>query len=212
MCNSPGRLSSVARDKVYDAAYFEHWYRRSDVGVGADDFVARKVRLAVAAAEYLIGQPIERVLDVGCGEAPWRAHLRRLRPGVHYDGMDSSAYAVKRYGRARNIRLGTVGDLGKLGFRAPYDLVVCSDVLHYVRTPEVRAALAAMHRLCSGVAFIEAFTNADRIVGDHDHLQDRSPATYHRLFKEAGFTPLGLHLYACRRLARSLTSLERGTR
>jgi len=200
----------MASEKVYDEAYFEHWYRRSSVGVGADDFVARKVRLAVAATEYLLGRPLERVLDVGCGEAPWRAQLRRIRPGVHYDGVDSSLYVVKRYGRTRNIRLGTVGDFGTLGFRGPYDLVVCSDVLHYVRTPEVRAGLAAMHRLCGGLAFLEAFTNADRIDGDHDQLQNRSPAAYHRMFAEAGFTPLGLHLYACRRVARSLVSLERG--
>lgn len=201
----------MAHEKVYDEAYFEHWYRRSAVGVGADDFVARKVRLAVAATEYLLGRPIARVLDVGCGEAPWRAQLRRLRPGVAYDGMDSSVYAVKRFGRTRNIRLGAVGDLGTMGFKGPYDLVVCSDVLHYVRTPEVRKGLAVMHRLCGGLAFIEAFTNADRIDGDHDALQDRSPATYHRLFAEAGFTPVGLHLYACRRVARTLVALERGT-
>ncbi len=200
----------MAREKVYDRAYFEHWYRRSEVGVGADDFVARKVRLAVAATEYLLGRPIARVLDVGCGEAPWRAQLRRLRPGVAYEGVDSSLYAVERYGRTRNIRLGTVGDLGTLGLRGRFDLVVCSDVLHYVRTPEVRAGLAAMHRLCDGLAFIEMFTNADRIEGDHDALQDRSPAAYHRMLAEAGFTPVGLHLYACRRVARGLTSLERG--
>lgn len=197
-------------EKIYDARYFERWYRRSSVGVGREDFVGRKVRLAVAAAEYLLGRPIERVLDVGCGEAPWRAQLKALRPRVSYEGMDGSEYAVKRFGRSRDIRLGTLGELGKAGFRGRYDLVVCADVLHYVSTAEARAGLNAMHRLCTGVAFLEAFTSADSIEGDHDQFQQRSPAAYHRLFKAAGFVPLGLHLYATSGLSHSLVALERG--
>jgi len=194
-------------EKIYDARYFERWYRRSSVGVGREDFVARKVRLAVGAAEYLLGRPIERVLDVGCGEATWRAHLKKLRPGATYEGMDGSEYAVKRFGRLRNIRLGTLGELGKAGYRGRYDLVVCADVLHYVSTAEVRAGLNAMQKLCTGVAFIEAFTSADSIEGDHDQFQKRSPADYHRLFKAAGFVPLGLHLYASTGLSHSLVAL-----
>ena len=197
-------------EKIYDARYFERWYRRSSVGVGREDFVGRKVRLAVAAAEYLLGRPIERVLDVGCGEAPWRAHLKQLRPSVVYEGMDGSAYAVRRFGKSRNVRLGTLGKLGAAGFRGRYDLVVCADVLHYVSTAQVRSGLIAMHKLCTGVAFIEAFTSADSIEGDHDQFQMRSPALYHRLLKSAGFVPLGLHLYASTGLSHSLVALERG--
>jgi SAM-dependent methyltransferase len=194
--------------KVYDAQYFERWYRKSDVGVGTREFVGRKVRLAVAAAEYLLGYRIKSVLDVGCGEGPWRAHLKKLRPGVRYAGMDSSAYAVKRYGRTRDIRLGTVGALGEAGFKGKHDLLVCADVLHYVPTPEVRSGLAAMHELCRGVAFIEVFTSADAIDGDRAAFQKRSPEQYRELFAEAGFTPVGLHLYATRDVARTLVALE----
>ncbi|MFM8558272.1 MAG: methyltransferase, partial [bacterium] len=155
----------MTREKVYDEHYFERWYRRSSVGVGQREFVARKVRLAGSAAESLLGRPIESVLDVGCGEAPWRAHLRKLRPGVHYDGMDSSVSAVKRFGRTRNIRLGAVGDLGKMGFRGPYDLVVCSDVLHYVADDEVKR----------GRALLEAVLVALDAVFARERLDERQP-------------------------------------
>ena len=37
-------------DKTYDAAYFQRWYRRADIGGSARP--ARKVALAVASAEY----------------------------------------------------------------------------------------------------------------------------------------------------------------
>lgn len=198
--------------KVYDARYFERWYRRSKVGVGGREFVARKVSLAVAATEYLLGRELASVLDVGCGEAPWRAHLKRLRPGISYTGVDSSEYAVRRYGRSRNIRRAGVGELETAALMGPYDLVVCADVLHYVPTAEARRGLEAMHQLCGGAAFIEAFTSADAIEGDRAAFQKRSPATYAALLRDAGFVPLALHLYATREMSRTLVALERGGR
>ena len=196
--------------KRYDARYFQRWYRESGVGVGRREFVARKVRLAVSAAEYLLDRELRSVLDVGCGEAPWRAILKSLRPRVAYTGVDSSEYAVRRFGRTRGIRLARLGEVGKVGLRGPFDLVVCADVLHYVATDEVRAGLAAMHKLCGGVAFVEAFASTDDVVGDDVAFQRRTPASYRRLFTAAGFLPLGLHLYAPRATARTLVALERG--
>lgn len=195
--------------KQYDEAYFERWYRRSRVGIGASEFVARKVHLAVAAAEYVLARRLRSVLDVGCGEAPWRAILKRLRPGIEYAGFDPSEYAVRRYGRRRDIRRAALGELGFVGLRGRYDLVVCADVLHYVRSRELRAGLAALAPHVGGVAFLETFTSADTIEGDHADLQDRTPAVYRRFFAEAGFVPIGLHLYVTRRTAATLVALER---
>ena len=199
----------MARLKQYDARYFERWYRRSRVGVGGREFVARKVRLAVAATEYLLGRELASVLDVGCGEAVWRAHLKRLRPHASYTGVDSSEYAVRRYGRTRNIRRAGVGELETADLVGPYDLVVCADVLHYVPTADARRGLEAMHLLCGGVAFIEAFTSADAIEGDRAAFQTRTPAAYRALLRAAGFVPLALHLYATRAMSRTLVALER---
>lgn len=196
--------------KRYDQSYFDRWYRRSRVGIGHRDFVERKVRLALSAAEYTLARKVRSVLDVGCGEAPWRAVLKRLRPGLRYDGIDGSEYAVKRYGKRRNIQLGRFGDLGFMSLKGPYDLVVCSDVLHYVRGPELRRGLAALAVHVDGVAFIEAFTSADAIEGDHVEFQQRSPGAYAKLFEEAGLVPLGLHLYTTRERFSELTALERG--
>ena len=196
--------------KQYDASYYERWYRRSSVGVGQREFVTRKVRLALSAAEYVLGRHVKTVLDVGCGEAPWRSILKRLRPRVRYQGVDSSEYVVERFGSQRDIRRGGLGELAFMGLTGPYDLVVCSDVLHYVRSPEVRQGLAAIAPLVGGVAFLEAFTSADEIEGDHDHFQNRTPAVYHHFFREAGLVPLGLHLYVTREVHAELVVLERG--
>jgi SAM-dependent methyltransferase len=207
---SPSNGAADAGAKQYDRAYFDRWYRRSRVGVGEREFVERKVRLAVAAAEFVLARTIRSVLDVGCGEAPWRAILRRLRPKIDYLGFDSSEYVVARYGRRRNIRRASLGELGSMGLRGKFDLVVCADVLHYVRSAEARAGLATLAPLVGGVAFLEAFTSADAIDGDHAELQKRTPAAYRRLFAEVGLVPIGLHLYVTRATAGTLVALERG--
>ena len=170
----------------------------------------RRVRLAVAAAEYLLERPIRSALDVGCGEAPWRAILRRLRPWLRYVGVDPSAYAVARFGRRRGILRGGVGELGRLGLRRPFDLAVCSDVLHYVPTSDARRGLRALARLVRGAAFLETFAREDDTEGDAEEFVPRSAAAYRRLFREAGFTPLGLHCYAGPAFRhRALMALER---
>ena len=194
--------------KRYDRAYFDRWYRDPRHAVILEGVLERRVKLALSAAEYLLERPVRRVLDVGCGEAPWRRVLRRLRPRLAYTGVDSSEYVVARYGRRRGIRRGTVGELGRLGLQGPYDLIVCSDVLHYVPTREVRAGLRAIARLLGGLAFLEAFAAGDPIEGDRRGLQARSAAHYRRLFREAGLTPVGLHSYVGRRIAGQLVALE----
>ena len=116
--------------KVYDEAYFEAWYRRR--GMGSPAALARKVALAVSLAEYFLGRPLRSVLDVGCGEGAWRAPLLELRPKLRYLGVDSSEYAISRYGARRNLQYLPFADLAALQPASPFDLLVCSDVMHYL--------------------------------------------------------------------------------
>jgi SAM-dependent methyltransferase len=198
--------------KRYDRSYFERWYHDPRTRIHLRAGVARKARLALHAAEYLLEGPVRSVLDVGCGEAPWRATLRRMRPGVRYAGVDSSLYAVQRYGRARGIRLGRFEELGRLGLRGPFDLVICSDVLHYVPARELRRGLEALAGLLGGLAWIEVFTSADSITGDFHEMKRRSPACYDRLFRAAGLVHCGLCCFVREDFASELTAFERGRR
>ena len=129
--------------KTYDRAYFDKWYRNDEHRVISRDVLARKVAMAVAMAEYYLGRPIRNVLDVGCGEGAWHAPLHALRPHAHYLGLDPSEYAISRWGRTRNLRLATFAQLEHLRFDERFDLIVCADVLHYLRAPEVRRGLPA---------------------------------------------------------------------
>jgi SAM-dependent methyltransferase len=196
--------------KVYDRGYFDRWYRDSRHALFHLGMLPRRVQLAISAAEYLLERPIRTVLDVGCGEGRWRALLLQARPGIEYLGIDSSEYVVRRYGKRRNIRHGEFGNLGRLGIRGRFDLIVCSDVLHYVSHAEVRSGLKTIARLLAGVAFMELFTADDDTVGDEAEYQPRSHAAYLRLFRQSGLIHLGLHCYAGRSLRSRLVSFERG--
>lgn len=194
------------QEKQYDAAYFQHWYRRGDIGGPAR--LARKVQLAVASAEYYLERPIRSVLDIGCGEGAWRAPLLKLRPKLHYMGFDGSEYAVQRYGRARNLHLARFGDFQWLRPCAPVDLLVCSDVMHYVPSRELKAGLQGLTELCGGVAFLETFASEDDFHGDHDGFQQRPARWYRRHLREAGFRAIGSHCWLGPACADGLATLE----
>jgi SAM-dependent methyltransferase len=192
--------------KTYDRAYFDRWYRRSEVGGAAR--LARKVALAVATAEYHLERPIRSVLDIGCGEGAWRAPLLKLRPKATYLGFDSSTYAIARYGRSRNLHAAQFGDFGQLRPCPPADLLVCSDVLHYLPARELDRGLPALADLCGGVAFIEAFARGDEAVGDEAGFQSRPASFYLSRLRALGLQPLGSHCWLSPALAPQATALE----
>ncbi|MGH7467272.1 MAG: methyltransferase domain-containing protein [Longimicrobiales bacterium] len=194
--------------KQYDQSYFDRWYR-SRAAVVTPVSRARKVRLAVAAAEFVLGREIRSVLDVGCGEAPWRAVLRRLRPKVDYLGVDASEYVVRRFGQRRNIRHGSLGTLGRMRLKRRYDLIVCADVIAYVPSPELYRGLRALRRLLGGVAYLEAYTGHDDVVGDLEGWHIRSAAAYRKIFAAAGLSACGLNCWVPRERQHWLSALER---
>lgn len=197
---------SKVKHKVYDQAYFEHWYR----GQHAQDNreLARKVTLAVAMTELHIARPIHTVLDVGCGEAPWRKHLLKLRPKLHYQGVDASEYAVQRYGKSRNIALATFGQMQQLRIGPSVDLLICSDVMHYIPSAELKRGLEGFSELCSGVAYMHVYCREDKITGDFNGFIARSAQQYRALFEQAGFVALGSHCYLSPQCQSPISALE----
>ena len=193
------RARRGARVKCYDRAYFDRWYRDPSSRVHDARSVARKASFALSAAEYLLERSVRTVLDVGCGEGSWGVALRRLRPTLRYTGVDDSAYVVRRFGKRRNIVRGTVGTLGELALDGPYDLVVCSDVLHYVRAGEVARGLPALAALVGdGAAYVDFFTSADSVEGDMRGFLRRPPSFYERALDDAGLEACGLNVYVAR--------------
>jgi SAM-dependent methyltransferase len=193
-------------DKQYDRDYFDHWYRRR--GIGGAQRLARKVALAVATAEYHLERPLRTVLDIGCGEGAWRAPLLKLRPKARYLGFDASEYAVARYGHSRNLHFARFGDFALLRPCPPVDLLVCSDVLHYLSTRELDRGLPGLAELCGGVAFLETFAREDAAEGDEHGFQSRPARFYRSRLQALGFTALGSHCWLAPALRERAVALE----
>lgn len=193
--------------KTYDRAYFDYWYRSSSAVVHGD-VVRRKVRLALAVAEFVLDRDVRTVLDVGCGEGQWRGELRRIRPYIEYMGADTSEYVVQRHGRRRNIKLAGMGDLHTLRLRKSYDLIICADMLEYVPRNDMARGLATIAKHLGGVAYLEAFTTSDEMNGDREGWHHRSPAMYRSAFKRAGLVACGLNCYVMESSLARLNALE----
>lgn len=194
--------------KHYDLAYFDRWYRNSKHERNSPALLERKVHMAVSLAEYYLERPIRTVLDVGCGEAVWRAPLLKIRPKLNYRGVDSSEYAVSRFGRTRNIAFADFGQLEQLRFGAPVDLLVCSDVMHYIPDAQLKRGLKGFPELCGGLAFLEIWSKEDDIIGDKIGFIERPAKWYRNQFAKAGFTGCGSHSYLSTELHTSAAALE----
>jgi SAM-dependent methyltransferase len=193
----------------YDRAYFDRWYRHPTRRVRSSAALGREVACVIGMTEQVIGRTVRSVLDVGCGEANWYPALRRRRPALRYTGVDPSAYAVRRFGARRHIRLGSVQTLDALGLRGPFDLIVCSGVLNYLAPAVLTRGLAQIAALLGGVAYLELYTSDDRVTGDTGPAVRRPAAWYRRATRRAGLMPCGLHCYVGRERAATLARLER---
>lgn len=199
--------SAAGATKRYDQAYYDRWYRGGDASE-RQRLTQRKAALAVSLAEFLLGGPIGRVLDLCCGEAPWRAPLLKLRPKLHYQGFDSSEYAVARFGRSRNIGYAEFGQMAQLRLDHSADLLICSDALHYIKTPELKRGLSGFAELCHGLVFADVFCAGDGAEGDDESFIARRASQYRQWFAEAGLRQVGPHCYATPSLLPRLDALE----
>ncbi len=176
----------------------------------------RKVAMALGATEHLIGRAVESVLDVGCGEGSWQPILKACRPRLKYLGLDTSDYAIRRYGRARNLLPGSWGKLGELRLGGPFDLVVCSDALHYVPTRELLRGMKGLPELVGGAAYLDFLTSDDDLEtgleGDLVGFQKRTAAWYRAKLRATGLVECGLGIWAAADLVPALTALERAER
>src|SRR5512142_350840 len=114
--------TTARKEKRYDREYFERFYRKPRTRVHSREAVERKVRLAVSAAEFMLGREIRSVLDIGAGAGAWQPILARMGRGVRRVGGERSECAGGRYGETRNLRLGRFDGLDEAGVGKGFDL------------------------------------------------------------------------------------------
>ncbi len=196
------------RESCYDKSYFDKWYRDPGHRISTAASTLRKAAMAVGVAEFFLGRKVRQVLDVGCGEGQWQPALMSLRPGLHYTGIDSSEYAIRRFGKTRNLRKGSFGNLPAL--RSTYDLIICSDCLYYIEDAELIAGLQILVAHLEGIAFLEVYPSEIALEGDTSGMVPRPLAFYRKLFRNVGLISCGPHCYAPLHLHEEVTPAERG--
>jgi SAM-dependent methyltransferase len=149
----------------FDRAYYRRYYLDPRTAVASRSEMQARARL-IAAFTAHAGLPVRRILDAGCGTGMLRAALRRLLPRAHYVALESSAYLCERYGFVH-------GRIEEYRARAPFDLVICYDVMQYLPQAAAQRALGNFGRLCRGVLYFTALTRYDY---EHNCDQARTDA------------------------------------
>ena len=122
------------------------WYPNEDI----IRFCARLIRKRLTHDEYDIKRPVERVLDLGCGNG--RHAMYFARQGVSAAGIDVSQQAIgwasdwaRREGLEIDFR---VGDIAQLPFEDDtFDAVVSHGVLDHVLMETARQAAREVQRV-----------------------------------------------------------------
>lgn len=143
----------MAEKERFDRDYYQRFYFNSRTAVTNRAEMNARGRLIAGFTDH-IGQPVSRILDAGCGVGLLRAPLRRAWPKAEYVGLEVSEYLCKRYG----WRHGGIQDLKS---REWFDVVICYDVMQYLKPAEARRAFENLARVCRGVLYFGALTKED---------------------------------------------------
>ncbi|HVP33005.1 MAG TPA: class I SAM-dependent methyltransferase [Steroidobacteraceae bacterium] len=137
----------------FDREYYQRYYYDPRTAVASRAEMRARARLIAAFVEHL-GLPVRRILEAGCGTGLLQRELKRLLPRAHYTALESSEYLCRRYGWQH-------GRIEEFRARAPYDLVVCYDVLQYLERAAAERALRNFARLTRGALYFSALTRGD---------------------------------------------------
>ena len=157
----------------FNAAFYRRFYVDPRTRVTTATEMKNRAQAIAAVVRYL-DIPVKRILDAGCGLGLMRKPLLRALPGATYLGVEVSEHLCARYGWKQ-------GSLDRFTAPGQFDLIVCYDVLQYMRDREASAAIANLARLSRGAFYFHAPTredwqrNADRSCSDGDiHLRQAS--------------------------------------
>ena len=139
--------------KRFDEQYYRQFYLDPLTrAMGPEDFD----KLGDFVCGYLKypDQPVDTVLDMGCGLGQWRGVVGRHFPNAAYTGVEISDYVCSRYGWQQ-------GSVVNWSVRKTFDLVICSDVVQYLDDNDAKAAIDNLARLCAGVLYFAVLTERD---------------------------------------------------
>lgn len=138
----------------FDARYYRRFYRNPRTRATTPAAVRRQAAFIAAYLRHL-ELPVRRVLDIGCGLGWMLDALGREFPRARTTGVEYSEYLCAERGW-------TQASVTDYRARAPFDLVVCNDVLPSLDDAACRVAIANLALLCRGALYLGVLTAEDR--------------------------------------------------
>ena len=143
----------MGKQHEFDKAYYKRFYNYPRIRV-SDMKECAVLGDSVCAYLRYLGQPVRRVLDIGCGLGFWQDVIARHYPKARYTGVEISDYLCEQYGWIR----GSVVDFKA---RTAFDLVICTDVLQYLSSAAASVAIDSVANLCRGAMYFNLLTKQD---------------------------------------------------
>jgi len=137
----------------FDKEYYDRFYERAESRASGPEEFRRLARFVLSYLSYL-EIPVRAVLDLGCGLGRWKTALAEHDPSIRYTGVDPSPYLSEEYGWNQ-------ATVDCFRSRKKYDLVICQDVLPYLKPRQIKDALANIARLAKGAAYIQVVSKQD---------------------------------------------------
>jgi SAM-dependent methyltransferase len=185
--------------------YYQRYYFDPRTAVTTENESRGRARLIIAFADYL-GLPVRRILDAGCGVGRLKGALTERYGEAAYVGLDVSEYLCRRYGWVQ-------GQIEEYRSPAPFDLVVCYDVLQYLDDRAAARALANLARLSRAALYFSALTRADSRDNCDRRRTDLDVASrsgeWYRARLRRGFYEVGAGFWMRRGAPFTLWELER---
>jgi ubiquinone/menaquinone biosynthesis C-methylase UbiE len=133
-------------DDVYSKNYMTMWYPNEDI----IRFCARLIQKQLTHDKFDIKRPVERVLDLGCGNG--RHAIYFARQGMKATGIDVSEQAIewaKDWARREALDIDfRVGNIENLPFEnATFDVVVSHGVLDHIHMNSAQKAAVEVRRV-----------------------------------------------------------------
>lgn len=195
----------MKRPARFDADYYRRYYGNSRTAVTSRAEMARRADFVGSFVRY-IDLPVRSILDAGCGVGWMRRPLLRHFPKARYAGLETSEYLCAKYGWTR-------GSVATYKPAAPFDLVICYDVLQYLDETAARKAMANLGRLARGALYFSALTEEDWDFYCDQERTDRyvnvRPGRWYRQRLKQRFVPAGGGLHLRKNIGVQLWELER---
>ena len=175
----------------FDAAFFKRFYFDPGTRVTTREEMSARAGLIAAILRHA-QLPVRSILDAGCGIGLFKPAFARALKRARYVGLEASEYLCRRYGWTQ----GSVADFTPA---APFDLVVCYDVLQYLDERAAVRAMANLGRLSQVALYFSALTiedwrrNCDR--SRTDSAVRMRPAAWYRARLQRNFSHYGLGVW-----------------